>query len=355
MISVPDRERAVELIDEACAAGARLAPACEVLGLAARTYQRWTVTGTVGVDARPLAERATPAHALSDAEIEQVVEACHRREHVNLAPAQIIARLLDEEGRYIASESSFYRILRRRGEQHHRGRAKPPSAPKPPTTHRADAPCQVWSWDVTWLPGPVRGAFFYLFLILDLYSRKAVGWEVYAAESAVHARTLLERTVLAQGCIGKPLILHADNGSPLKGATLLDKIHDLGIQPSHSRPRVSNDNAYSEALFRTCKYVPDYPAQGFSDLEAARAWVAGFVNWYNGEHRHSAIRYVTPNERHAGRDVELLAERRAIYQRARRANPRRWSGPIRNWNPIGSVWLNPQTGHQQQAPLDEAA
>lgn len=355
MISAPDRERAVELIDEASATGARLEPACKVLGLSARSYQRWTGGGGVGRDARTLTVHATPAHALDETEIEQVLEACHRPAHVNLAPAQIIARLLDDEGLYIASESSFYRILRRRGEQHHRGRAKAPRESRPPATHQADAPLEVWTWDVTWLPGPARGVFYYLFLIIDIYSRKAVGWEVHEAESGEHARTLLERTVLAEGCVGRPLVLHADNGSPLKSATLLEKMRDLGIEASHSRPRVSNDNAYSEALFQTCKYVPNYPTKGFKDLEAARAWVARFVAWYNGEHRHSAIRYVTPQERHEGRDIALLAERQALYEQARRANPRRWTGKVRNWEPVQSVWLNPQTEQGPNAPQSEAA
>lgn len=342
MISPSDRYQAVELIDEARTAGARLGPACRALGLTARTYQRWTGEGVVQADRRPQAERPTPAHALTEAEIEAVREACHRPGWADLPPAQIIARLLDEEGRYIASEASFYRVLRARGEQHHRGRAKAPVHQPKPTTYRADGPCEVWSWDVTWLGGPARGLFFYLYLILDLYSRKIVGWEVHERESAALGADLVERAVLAEGCINQPLVLHSDNGSPMKGATMLETLRWLEVEPSFSRPRVSNDNAYSEAVFRTCKYVPDYPTEGFGSLEAARAWVHGFVRWYNEENRHSRIRYVTPQQRHDGEDVAVLANRQMLYEQAKAASPRRWTGKIRDWTAVGPVWLNPE-------------
>jgi len=136
-------------------------------------------------------------------------------------------------------------------------------------------------------------------------------------------------------------VLHTDNGSPMKGRTLKATLEWLQIKPSYSRPRVSNDNPYSEALFRTCKYRPVYPPEGFADLQAARDWVAAFVRWYNDEHRHSAIRYVTPTERHDGRDHAILAHRKAIYEQARQHRPERWSGDTRNWQPVGRVTLNP--------------
>lgn len=341
MISAPDRKRAMELIEEARAAGARLAPACRVLGITARTYQRWCGGAEgVRVDGRPLAERPVPAHALTQPEIDSVLQLCH--EHPDQPPAQIIAELLDAEGRYIASEASFYRVLRARGEQRHRGRAQPPRRQSRPGSYRADGPCQVWCWDCTWLPGPARGLFFYLFVILDIYSRKIVGWEVYESESAAAAAAVLERAVLAEGCVDRPLVLHADNGSPMKGATLLETLRRLAIEPSFSRPRVSNDNAYAEAVFRTCKYVPGFPKAGLTDIDAARAWVHEFVHWYNHQHRHSAIRYVTPAERHDGVDQAILARRKAIYAEAKAHNPRRWSGATRDWRPVGAVWLNPE-------------
>ncbi|MDN3520399.1 DDE-type integrase/transposase/recombinase, partial [Halomonas ramblicola] len=270
MISGPDRQHAVELIDEARANGARLEPACRALGLTARTYQRWTRDGDLQEDQRPFAERPVPANALTPAEEQAILEVCHRPEYANLPPEQIVVRLFDDEARYLASPSTFYRVLHKHREVVHRGRAKSPKRHARPTTYHATAPNRVWTWDTTWLGGPIKGQHYYLVMLLDIYSRKITGWEVFLAESAHNTRTVLERAVLAEQVIDQPLVLHADNGSPFKGATLLEKLHDLGITPSFSRPRVSNDNPYSESLFRTCKYRPCYPADGFGSLDAAR-------------------------------------------------------------------------------------
>ena len=254
MISTPDRQKAVELIDEARAAGARLRPCCSVLGITARTYQRWTVDGGVRADGRPEAVRPLPSHALTDEERQEIVAICNLPEHASMPPGQIVPKLADE-GRYLASESSYYRVLRDEDQQHHRGRARTPTPPRPPATHGADAPNTVWSWDITWLPSDIRGRFFFLYLILDLFSRKIVGWEVHATESAVNSSELVQRTVWKEGCIGQPLVLHGDNGSPIKGQTVQVMLGKLGITASFSRPRVSDDNAFVESLFRTCKYV----------------------------------------------------------------------------------------------------
>lgn len=341
MITLPDRAKAVELIGEACVSGARLAPACRMLELTARTYQRWVAQGSVKADCRPGALRPKPGNALDEVERQQVLDASHEPRFASLPPGQIVPALADE-GRYIASESTFYRVLRAAGEQQHRGRAKTPRRHPAPTTYTAHGPCEVWSWDITWLPGPAKGLYFYLYIILDLYSRKIVGWEVFESESAVHSATVIERAVWTEGTLLRPLVLHADNGSPLKAATLQETLKRLQVTPSYSRPRVSNDNAYSEALFRTCKYVPGFPVDGFVDLAAAREWVGRFVGWYNHEHRHSAIRFVTPIQRHNGEDMSILAERHRLYEQARAAKPERWSGATRNWTPEGAVALNPE-------------
>jgi transposase InsO family protein len=184
--------------------------------------------------------------------------------------------------------------------------------------------------------------FFYLYLIVDIFSRKIVGWEVHERESADHAAVLIRKSVLAEGCIARPLVLHADNGSPMKGATMKTTMEKLGITASYSRPRVSNDNPFSEALFRTCKYRPNWPSKGFAAKADAQAWVKSFASWYNGEHLHSAIRFVTPEARHAGTDRVTLANRAILYENARAQNPQRWSGKTRDWQPAGSVWLNPE-------------
>jgi transposase InsO family protein len=194
---------------------------------------------------------------------------------------------------------------------------------------------------MTWLPGPVRGLFFYLYLILDLYSRKVVGFEVYERESAEYGAQVVRRAVLAEGCIGKPLVRHADNGSPQKDSTSRATLEALGIEPYDSRPKGSDDNAFSEALFRTCKYRPDSPHASFESLEAARDGVLAYVRGYNDEHRHSSLRYVTPAERHPGTDRTILAARDPVYRAAKERHPERWTGATRNWEPIGAVWLIP--------------
>jgi transposase InsO family protein len=218
----------------------------------------------------------------------------------------------------------------------------------PPKGFCATGPNQVWTWDITWLPASIRGMFFYLYMIVDVFSRKIVGWEVFDRESSSNAASFVYKAVLAEGCILRPLVLHSDNGSPQKGFTLNAKLESLGIMPSFSRPRVSNDNPYSEALFRTCKYRPDYPKSGFETIEKSRNWVSQFVLWYNNIHRHSAIRFVTPNQRHQGEDRQILQQRQIVYEKAKSRNANRWSGETRNWDYIDHVWLNPPKGKSDE-------
>ena len=208
----------------------------------------------------------------------------------------------------------------------------------------ASAPGEVWCWDMSYLRGPVLGQWFYLYLILDLYSRKIVGWEVHKNDHADHAAHLVRRTALAEGIhamTAKP-VLHGDNGATLKATTVLAMLHWLGIKPSYSRPRVSDDNAYAESLFRTAKYRPEFPVKGFASLDEARAWAAKFMRWYNVDHRHSGIRYVSPQQRHSGADQAILAARHDLYTQAKQRNPARWSGNTRGWSYIGAVTLNPE-------------
>lgn len=190
----------------------------------------------------------------------------------------------------------------------------------------------------------MRGTFWYLYLIVDIWSRKIVGWRVETTESSAHAATLFDATCADLTRDPAGIVLHADNGGPMKGATMLATLERLGVLASFSRPGVSNDNPFSEAMFRTVKYRPDFPRDGFADLAAAVAWVAAFVAWYNDVHRHSAIRFVTPAQRHAGQDLALLAQRDVVYAAAKARHPARWSGPTRDWSPVATVWLNPQDG-----------
>ncbi len=179
-------------------------------------------------------------------------------------------------------------------------------------------------------------------MIEDIYSRKIVGWEVHLSETGEQAAELLQKSVWSEKCIGKPLVLHSDNGSPMKSFTMRAKMYDLGITGSRSRPRVSNDNPFSESLFRTLKYRCDWPKSGFINLHAARAWVSKFVCWYNNDHRHSGIKFVTPQQRHSGLDIKLLEKRDSLYDEARKKNPSRWASSTRDWSPIGNVELNPE-------------
>jgi len=344
MTRLEDRRTLMDHIAQARAAGARLKPACAIAAIDARTLQRWQASeGLATGDRRPTAHHPVRSHALSEAERAQIVAVCNEPRFAETPPGRIVPTLADE-GIYIASESSFYRVLRAHGQMNRRGRAQPPRTSRPPTTHIAARPGEVWCWDVTFLPAQIQGRWFYFYLILDLYSRKIVGFEVHDTDSADHAAHLARRTALAEGVHAMPVrpVLHGDNGATLKATTVLAMLHWLGIKPSYSRPRVSDDNAFAEALFRTIKYRPEFPLKGFADLQAAREWSARFVLWYNEQHRHSGIRYVTPAQRHAGQDRRLLDARHAVYQDARTRNPRRWSGQTRNWQPIDVVTLNPE-------------
>jgi putative transposase len=335
------------LVSDACDAGARLEAVCAVLEVSPRTLQRWAEKGGVKADGRQAAARdRTPANKLGGAERQGILAVVNRPEFAGLPPSQIVPRLADQ-GEYLASESSFYRVLRKAGQLAHRGKAKAPSCRRPPAWV-ATGPNQLWSWDITYLAGTVAGLFFYLYLIMDVFSRKIVGWEVHTEQSSDHASVLFRKAHLGERVMDGELVLHSDNGSPMKGATLLVTLQRLGVVASFSRPSVSNDNPYSEALFKTCKYRPGFPDQPFESVEHARTWVAGFVRWYNEEHRHSGIRFVTPGERHRGEDIAVLEQRKAVYETARKERPERWSGDIRNWERPATVSLNPDKSDHQK-------
>lgn len=343
----------IELVDEAYANGARKAKACKLLGISQRTLQRWCEGDVVKLDGRGLAKRKNEPHnKLTDSERQQVIDIANSPEFADQPPSQIVPALADQ-GLYVASESSFYRLLREANQLVHRGKAKPPTR-KRPVPLQADAPNQLWSWDITYLASTVKGLFFYLYLIMDVFSRKIVGWEVYETESANHASSLFRKTYLREGVAGRDLVLHSDNGSPMKGATMLATLQRLGVMPSFSRPSVSNDNPYSESLFKTLKYHPGYPDKPFESLEEARIWVAGFQRWYNEEHRHSSLKFVTPGQRHRGEDIAILEQRQQLYEEAKNQRPDRWSGKTRNWEPVKTVYLNPGKPVKKEVELKQA-
>ncbi len=327
-------------IDEACASGARLTKACEVLEISPRTLQRWRESGEVKADGRKQAKtRNEPSNKLCEHERQHILDVANAPEFAHLPPSQIVPALADQ-GLYIASESSFYRVLREAEQLTHRGKAKPATRQRPKPL-QANAPNQLWSWDITYLATTIKGVFFYLYLIMDVFSRKIVGWEVYDSESTDQAAAVFHKAHLREGIADAALVLHSDNGSPMKGATMLATLQRLGVMPSFSRPSVSDDNPYSEALFKTLKYHPGYPDKPFDSVKDARKWVLEFVHWYNEIHRHSALRFVTPGQRHRGEDIDILARRHVLYEVTKARHPERWSGSTRNWKPEDIVNLNP--------------
>jgi len=343
--SPEDRRKALEILDAGMAAGARAWKLAELLGVGLTTLQRWRrqfAGDGDGLDRRKGSRRLV-SHRLTEEERQRILLTCNQPEFAALPPGQIVPVLADR-GLYIGSERSFYRVLHVHGQAHRRGRARPPQEPRPVPRLEARGPNQVWSWDITYLPTSVRGVWLYLYLVVDVWSRKVVAWEVAEREDAQIAADLVSRACLRERVSKgrpQPLVLHADNGNAMRAATLESRLEELGVLRSFSRPRVSNDNPYSESLFRTVKYRPDYPRRPFRSQEEACAWVVAFVDWYNHRHRHSAIRFVTPDQRHSGQAVELCRHRALVYEQARQQHPRRWSRSTRCWHQPGVVWINP--------------
>ena len=346
MIPIEQRLNVLRLVNEAIASGSRRARACELLGLTERSLQRWVempagAALACRADARP-ARLQQPANRFSEAERAALLAAANEPEFGALPPSQIVPRLADA-GRYLGSESTLYRCLRDALQLAHRRperRAHPRSKPR---ALSATAPNQLISWDITYLQTQVHGIYLYLYVFIDVFSRKIVAYQVFEQESQTHASAIFQDYVYQTGIAAGQLTLHSDNGAPMKGATLIATLEQLGVARSLSRPSVSNDNPYSEALFRTLKYRPENPTRPFRNLADARAFADHLVRWYNHDHRHSAINFVTPAERHNGQDQQLLDQRHNLYQAARAKNPTRWSGKTRNWTRRNRVHLNPET------------
>jgi transposase InsO family protein len=350
MTALAERIEVMALVADAVKAGARQDSACAAISFSERTLQRWQRDMQRG-DQRP-ARVQKPSNRLSVVERGQLLAVANCAEFANLPPSQIVPRLVDQ-GIYLASESTFYRVLKEEKQLSHRGAERPAQTRSKPRALAATAPGQLYSWDITYLPTPVKGVYFYLYLFMDIFSRKIVGWQIYDVESSELTGEVVRDICARENIAPDQVVLHSDNGSPMKGATMLATLQALGVMPSFSRPSVSNDNPFSESLFKTLKYRPAYPRAAFDSLLAARQWVGGFVHWYNHEHRHSAIQFVTPAQRHAGLDVALLRNRDEVYQAARTAHPERWSGDTRNWRPVSIVHLNPDKTSSNGVELEE--
>jgi len=327
--------------------------ACDEVQISLRTYRRWTRERHINADQRSIVKRPVPKNKLSEREQQAILDTCNETRFSSLPPSQIVPILLDE-GIYLGSESSYYRVLMQHGQHNHRGRSLAPKKIAKPTSYTACSSNEVWSWDITYLASMVKGKFYYLYLFEDIFSRKIVGYEVHNEECGAQAAQLLQRCKLREQCLNMPLVLHSDNGAPMKAQTMKAKMEELGVQASYSRPRVSDDNPYSEALFRTLKYRPNWPSSGFASLENARDWVHNFVDWYNNKHRHSKLNFVTPAQRHRGEDKVILAKRKLVMEQAKKANEIRWSGDVRNCEVEGPVSLNPEKENVKEQQSEAA-
>jgi len=340
MIMLPERKKLLGYFAEAIASGARRDKAARTMGLNLRTLQRWQQPEVLRDDARTQ-RQFTPANKLTDEERKQILVTVNSEEFKDKTPHQIVP-ILAERGDYIGSEATMYRILREEKQLVHRHADRANQASNKPKALAATAPNQIYSWDITYLSTTVKGVFFYLYLFVDIFSRKIVGWQVFPEESSQNAADLIRDICEREQIEQRQLTLHSDNGSPMKGATMLATLQKLGVITSLSRPSVSNDNAYSESLFKTLKYNSIQALPAFEDITAARIWVEGFVHWYNEEHRHSGIQFVTPSQRHNGEDKAILIQRQAAYEAAKAKNPERWANKTRNWEWQATVYLNPE-------------
>jgi putative transposase len=325
----------VDLVTQAQRSGANKSAACELLGVSLRTVERWE-NNPSDLRKGPL---TMPQRTLTEPERLAIIKTINSVEYSHLPPGQIVPTLADK-GIYLASESSFYRIMRAESLLTHRLKSKPRAHAKPEEL-MAKNPNEIWSWDITYLKTYVKGMFYYLYLPMDIFSRFIVHWEVHDVESMELSSQMIRAACEKENIERDQITLHADNGSPMKGATMTATLHWLGITPSFSRPRVSDDNPFSESLFKTLKYCPSFPDNGFATLEDARAWTKKFVNWYNNQHLHSGINWVTPSARHHGNDIEILKKRSELYEETKKVFPNRWTGDTRNWQRTELVELNP--------------
>ena len=321
-----------------------MARACRVLGVARATAYRRR-SPRVASPARP---RRRPPLALSEPERTAVLGELHSERFADASPAAVYATLLDE-GTYLASERTMYRILAANAEvRERRDQLRHPAYARPELL--AVGPRELFSWDITKLRGPAKWTYYHLYVILDVFSRYVPGWMVATRESAVLAEQLIAETVEKEGIPPGQLTIHADRGSSMRSKPVALLLADLGVEQSHSRPHVSNDNPFSEAQFRTLKYRPAFPAR-FGSLEDARAFCSDFFTWYNGEHRHSGIGLLTPAVVHAGRAAEVTAARAVTLARAYEAHPERFvRQPPQPPQVPTAVWINPPARKEEESP-----
>jgi transposase InsO family protein len=307
--------------------------ACVTVEISYKSYLRWK-SGII-TDRRKGAVKQVHRR-LSYEEEFRFYQVANQKEYRELTPGQIVASLLDR-GIYHGSERTLYRILKKHDALVSRSEARKPVCYKKPQELIATGPNQVWSWDITWLKSNIKGIFFFAYVIIDIFSRKIVGWSIEESESPDYARELYQR-ILRNGKI-KPRFVHSDNGGPMKGLTLVAFLTEMQVGLSFSRPRVSDDNPFIESFFKTVKYHVTYP-KCFAGIAAAREWFANFINWYNTVHLHSALGYVTPNQKHLGGDLALFSKRQKVLNLAALQHPERFVIGPRTVQPERVVTLN---------------
>lgn len=313
------------------------APSCAALGVARATLYRHRHRASAA-PAIPPVRRSSP-RALDVEERQAVLATLHSERFVDQSPAAVYARLLDE-GRYLCSQRTMYRLLEQSGEvRERRDQLRHPVYAKPELL--ASRPNEVWSWDITKLLGPAKWTYFYLYVLLDIYSRYVVGWMVAHRESAQLAKRLIAESVKKQSIERGQLTVHADRGSSMTSKPVALLLADLGVTKTHSRPSVSNDNPFSEAQFKTLKYRPEFPDR-FGSIEDSRAFCAGFFDWYNNRHYHSGVALLTPATMHYGEAAAVIEHRAEVLAAAYAAHPERFVRRApRPAEPPIAVWINP--------------
>lgn len=330
MTPLAERQQVIEMA-EAVAAGACQARACAAIELSARTLQRWQSDKADPAGDRRSTGIQQPKNRLSELERLRVL-AANSAEFAHLPPSQIVPRLADC-GEYIASESTFCRFLKRVNQFAHRSAERSAQPRSKPRALSATAPGELYSWDITYLPTAVRAVYLYLYLFMDIFSRKLVGWQVYDTESSELTSEVMRDICAREHIPPDRVVLHSDSGSPMKGATMLVTLQTLGVIPSFSRPASSNENPFSESLVRTLKYRPTFPQRPYKHLLVARQCGGSFVHWYNEERRHSAM---------SARIWHSYPKRSAVHEATKAKHPGHWDGATRNWTQVWVVHLDPE-------------
>jgi putative transposase len=318
--------------------------ACAAVGLSRATHYRGQKPRLATVP-KP---RPAPPRALSAEEQQRVLDVLESERFVDKSPVEVYHTLLDE-GQYLCSVRTIYRVLAQNGEVHERrNQLRHPDYQKPELL--ATGPNQLWSWDITKLLGPTKWSYFYLYVVLDVFSRYVVGWLVADCENGELAQRLIRETAIKQGIDRNQLTLHSDRGAPMTSKTLAETLIDLGVARSLSRPQVSNDNPFSESQFKTMKYAPDFPDR-FDSLDHSRSHCRVFFPWYNDDHRHAGIAYLTPSQLHHGKGDEILAGRARVLEEAHQARPERFvAGKPRVPDCPTDVWINRPSGLSVPGP-----